>query len=56
VSAPSLDPDAVWQVMARDKKADEGVRFVLLEGLGRPALHRPSREVVEAAIRAVQTG
>lgn len=56
VTAPQLDPDAVWQVMARDKKADEGVRFVLLEGLGIPALHRPSRDVVDAAIRATQTG
>lgn len=54
-TAPGHDPEEVWQVMARDKKADEGVRFVLLEGLGQPAMHRPSRAVVEAAIAAVQT-
>lgn len=42
---PDLDLDAVMQVMARDKKADrDGIRFVVLEGIGTPRTIRPSAE------------
>jgi 3-dehydroquinate synthase len=55
VSAPALDRQGLWEVMARDKKADDGVRFVLLEGLGQPTLRQPDRATVETAIAAVET-
>ncbi len=52
--APALDRDAVWATMARDKKADrDGVRFVILDDLARPALVTPERAEVDAAIDAV---
>lgn len=37
----SLDPSAVWDVLARDKKARAGVRFVLCERPGRARLVDP---------------
>ena len=53
--APHLDRDAVWATMARDKKATRDVRFVLLEGLARPALRTPDRADVDRAIDEVET-
>lgn len=47
---PPMDRQAVWQVMARDKKAERGVRFVLLEDLGRAVLTTPDRADVDAVI------
>ncbi|MFP5308408.1 MAG: 3-dehydroquinate synthase [Actinomycetes bacterium] len=47
---PALDRDAVWRILARDKKAVRGVRFVVLEGLARPTLVRPDPAEVDAAI------
>ena len=48
---PALDRDAVWEAMGRDKKATSGgVRFVLLEDVGRPVLIAPPREVVDAVL------
>jgi 3-dehydroquinate synthase len=52
-TAPRLDPDDVLAVMARDKKADAGIRYVVLEALGRPAVVRPDPDDVLAAIDAV---
>jgi 3-dehydroquinate synthase len=47
---PALDRDAVWRVLARDKKAERGVRFVVLDDLARPVLVRPDPATVDAAI------
>lgn len=47
---PVLDRSELWQVLARDKKADRGVRFVLLEGMGAPTLSTPDRSVVDAVL------
>ena len=54
-TAPALDPDEVWSVMGRDKKAVAGVRYVVLEDLAVPVVVRPDRELVEAAVRDVTT-
>jgi 3-dehydroquinate synthase len=51
VTSPPLSRDAVWATMARDKKAGaDGVRFVVLEEVGRPVVVTPSREDVDAAL------
>ncbi len=55
-SAPRLDRSRVWQVMARDKKARGGVRFVVLDDLARPTLVTPTTEDVDAAIDEVEVG
>ena len=47
---PPLPHADLWQVMARDKKADRSVRFVLLEDVGSPVLAAPDRAVVDAVI------
>ena len=51
-----LDPAAVWELMARDKKARGGVRFVLCE---RPGVARlvepPARRVVDEVLRTLAT-
>ena len=47
---PPLPHPELWQVMARDKKADRGVRFVLLEDIGAPVLATPERATVDAVI------
>ncbi|MBW3621646.1 MAG: 3-dehydroquinate synthase, partial [Actinobacteria bacterium] len=52
--APRLDREAVWTTMARDKKADDGVRFVLLEDLGRCTVTTPDRAHVDRAIDEVE--
>jgi len=54
IRGPRLDRDAVWATLARDKKADDGVRFVLLEGLGRPVLRHVAPAVVDEAIEATR--
>ena len=54
VRSPELDREAVWAAMARDKKASaEGVRFVLLEDVGRPVLSTPPRRVVDRVLDGV---
>jgi 3-dehydroquinate synthase len=54
---PSLDRSAVWQAMARDKKAGpDEVRFVLLEDLGRPVLRTPPVAVVDAVLDGLTLG
>ena len=47
---PALPHAELWQVLARDKKADRAVRFVLLEDLGSPVLVAPDRAVVDAVV------
>jgi 3-dehydroquinate synthase len=47
---PPMDRATLWQVLARDKKADRGMRFVLLEDLARPVLQRVDRAPVDAII------
>ncbi|TVP70056.1 MAG: 3-dehydroquinate synthase [Nitriliruptor sp.] len=54
---PALDRAAVWAAMARDKKASAGaVRFVLLEDVGRPVLHTPSRRTVDEVLDGLMAG
>jgi 3-dehydroquinate synthase len=51
VRGPRLDREAVWQVMARDKKAGpDGVRFVVLDGIAAPRVLTPSRRDVDAVL------
>jgi 3-dehydroquinate synthase len=57
VRMPVLDRGAVWDAMARDKKAVPGsVRFVLLDDLARPVLVTPPREVVDRVLDEVTVG
>ncbi|MFP4310467.1 MAG: 3-dehydroquinate synthase, partial [Nitriliruptoraceae bacterium] len=54
VRLPPLDRGAVWDAMARDKKAEPGrIRFVLLDDVARPVLAVPPREVVDAVLDAL---
>jgi 3-dehydroquinate synthase len=49
-----LDPAAVWEVLARDKKAQHGVRFVLCSEPGHAqVVDQPDRAEVEAVIRSL---
>ncbi len=51
VRGPRLDREAVWQVMARDKKAGpDGVRFVVLDGIAAPRVITPTRSDVDAVL------
>ena len=50
VRVPTLERQAVWEVLGRDKKADRGVRFVVLDGLAEPVLVRPDRAQVEQVL------
>jgi 3-dehydroquinate synthase len=51
IRPPVLDRDEVWTVMARDKKADrDGVRFVVLEDVGRPTVIVPDPSDVNAVL------
>jgi 3-dehydroquinate synthase len=51
VRGPSLDREAVWEVMARDKKAGpDGVRFVVLDGVAAPRVITPERRDVDAVL------
>lgn len=47
---PVLDRDAVHATMARDKKARDGVRMVLLEDVGRPVLEGVPQAVLDAVL------
>ncbi len=50
----TLDPERVWEVLARDKKAAAGVRFVLCRRPGDPVVvDPPPRAEVEAAVRSL---
>jgi 3-dehydroquinate synthase len=53
---PDVDPDAVVEAIALDKKAlSTGLRFILLDGLGHSRIHADcSRDDIESAIRHSQ--
>ena len=53
-AAPVLDRSEVFEVMARDKKADNRIRWVVLEGVGKPMLVTPSHDQIDAAIETVE--
>lgn len=53
-AAPVLDRADVFEVMARDKKSDGRIRWVVLEGIGKPMLVTPTRDEIDAAIGAVE--
>jgi 3-dehydroquinate synthase len=52
-SPPDLDTDAILSVMARDKKADAGIRYVVLDDPGAPVVVRPDPDDIVAAITRV---
>jgi 3-dehydroquinate synthase len=54
-SVPVLDREAVHATMARDKKARDGVRMVLLEDIGRPVLEPVARPVLDAVLDRLET-
>ncbi len=49
-----LRREAIWAAMARDKKARDGVRFVVLDDLARPTVLAPPREAVDAVLDEVE--
>jgi 3-dehydroquinate synthase len=51
---PTLDREAVHATMARDKKARDGVRMVLLEDIGRPVLVPVARAAIDAVLDRLQ--
>jgi 3-dehydroquinate synthase len=51
---PPLDRRAVWEALVRDKKARDGVRFVVLEDVGRPTVTTAPDHAVDSAIDAVE--
>jgi 3-dehydroquinate synthase len=54
VRAPDVDGARVREVMELDKKRDEtGMRMVLLEDIGRPALRSVDAATVDAALEAI---
>jgi len=55
VAAPVLERDAVLAVMARDKKADGGIRYVVLDAPGSPRVVSPTPEQVGRAIDRVES-
>lgn len=55
VAAPVLDRDAVLAVMARDKKADDGIRYVVLDEPGSPRVVSPTVDQVGRAIDRVES-
>lgn len=49
-----LDPQAVWDVMARDKKARDGVRFILSREPGHAeVVEQPRRGIVDDVLRSL---
>ena len=57
VAGPALAPERLMELMALDKKAAKGkTRFVVLESIGRAALHADvdARTVREAIVAAAQ--
>jgi len=49
-AVPVLDREAVHRTMARDKKARDGVRMVLLEDVGRPTVQKVDPRVLDAVL------
>ena len=54
--APALDREAVHATMARDKKARDGVRMVLLEDVGRPVLVHVGRATLDEVLDRLEGG
>jgi 3-dehydroquinate synthetase len=51
VCAPDLGADVYLDWMGRDKKAEAGdIRFVVLESMGRAAVHKAPEDVVRAVL------
>jgi 3-dehydroquinate synthase len=50
---PPMDHATMWQVLGRDKKAERGVRFVLLEDIGRVTVDQPDRALVDEVVDAL---
>ncbi len=49
-----LDPHDVWSVMARDKKARDGVRFIISPRPGQAqVIDEPPRQVVDDILRGM---
>ena len=49
-----LDPGAVWDVMARDKKARDGVRFIISRRPGEAeVIDEPRRGIVDDVLRSM---
>jgi 3-dehydroquinate synthase len=55
-AVPALDRDAVHATMARDKKARDGVRMVLLEDVGRPVLVHVGRATLDEVLDRLEGG
>ena len=55
-TVPKLDRTAVHATMARDKKAREGVRMVLLEDAGRPVLEGVPRGTLDTVLDRLERG
>ena len=49
-TVPTLEREAVHATMARDKKARDGVRMVLLEDVGRPVLEPVGRRTLDTVL------
>ena len=57
VRGPTLEREAVWQVMTRDKKVADGrVRFVVLDELAEPVVVTPERGQVDAVLDELDRG
>jgi 3-dehydroquinate synthase len=56
IAVPRLDRDAVHATMARDKKARDGVRMVLLEDVGRPVLVPVAATTLDVVLDRLEAG
>jgi 3-dehydroquinate synthase len=56
IDVPALDRDAVHATMARDKKARDGVRMVLLEDVGMPVLVHVGRATLDEVLDRLEGG
>lgn len=53
-TAPAYNREAVWTLMARDKKvANDAVRFIVLKAYGEPELVTPPRDIVDSVLDAL---
>lgn len=55
VAGPILDRAAVLDVMARDKKSDGGIRYVVLDQLGSPCVVTPTETQIGAALDRIES-
>lgn len=54
VAPPGIDADLLIQAMGRDKKYDHGLRFVVLEELGKPTVVTVEPSLIDETLRAWQ--